>query len=157
MMKRMLTILFGIVLLAVPSTAIFAYDQGLATSYEKFFQPFSGGATAKTLQQIKVPDFVKAVKKGGKLVVLDVRTPAESGVFGMTVPGTLTIPMDQVFKPENLAQIPTDQKVVVVCKAGHRAFVIAWRCATPVLRTSIFSRVVLTPSDSKAVLTGQQV
>ncbi len=48
-MKRMLTILFGIVLLAVPSTAIFAYDQGLAAGYEKFFQPFAGGATANAL------------------------------------------------------------------------------------------------------------
>jgi len=125
-MKRMLTIFFGIVLLAVPSTAIFAYNQDLAASYEKFLRPFAGGTTAKTLQQIKVPDFMKAVKKGEKLVVLDVRTPAESGVFGINVPDTLTIPMDQVFEPENLARIPTDQKVVVVCKAGHRAFVVAF-------------------------------
>ena len=44
----------------------------------------------------------------------------------MTAPGTLKIPMAQVFKPENLARIPTDGKVVVVCKAGHRAYVVAF-------------------------------
>jgi len=30
-----------------------------------------------------------------------------------------------VFKPENLAQLPTDKKIVVVCKKGFRASIVA--------------------------------
>jgi rhodanese-related sulfurtransferase len=34
--------------------------------------------------------------------------------------------MDQVFKPESLAQIPTDRPVVVTCKSGVRCTAIAF-------------------------------
>lgn len=118
-------ILCGLLLLLVPVSAAYAYDQGLAASYEKFFAPFSAKATAKSLQMMKVPDFVQALHKGEPFVVLDTRTPAETGIYRMSVPGTLLIPMNEVFEPRNLARIPTDQKVVVVCKAGHRATAIA--------------------------------
>ena len=104
---------------------VFAYDKGLAKSYEQYFTPFNGKATAKALQFIKMPDFVKAVLAGEKMYILDVRTPVESGMYGLTVPGSHAIPMNQVFKPEILARIPTDQKVVVACVAGHRAMAIA--------------------------------
>lgn len=125
-MKRMCTVAVLFLLVVVPTGAMSAYDEALASSYQKFFEPFSEGATAKSLQMVPVPDFVKALQKGEPWVVLDVRTPAESGIYGITLPGTLAIPMDQVFKPENLARIPTDQKVAVVCKGGHRATAIAF-------------------------------
>lgn len=74
---------------------------------------------------IKTPDFVKAVQTGQEMFVLDIRTPAETGMYGLTLPGSTAIPMNHVFKPGNLARIPTDQKVVVVCKGGHRAMATA--------------------------------
>ncbi len=124
-MKRLFAIVCGIALVLVPVATVQAYNQGLASSYDQFFQPFTGGATAKSLQMMKIPDFVNALKKGEKITVLDIRTPAETGIFVMSVPQTLVVPMDQVFKPDNLARIPKDQKVVVVCKAGHRATAVA--------------------------------
>jgi len=119
---EILLLLIGISLLS--TTAAWAYDKALAESYEQYFTPFSGKATPKALQMINTPDFVKSVKAGEKLFILDIRTPAETGIYGLTIPGSIAIPMDQVFKPDNLARIPTEKKVVVVCKAGHRAMAV---------------------------------
>lgn len=118
--------LLGLIVISVlASGTAWSYDQGLAGSYEQYFAQFSGKATPKALQMIKTPDFVKAVQMGEQMFVLDIRTPAETGIYGLTLPGSTAIPMNQIFKPENLARIPTDQKVVVVCKGGHRAMAIA--------------------------------
>ena len=54
-------------------------------------------------------------------MTLDVRTPAEIGVFTSILPGALTIPVYVLFSEANLARIPTDKTVVVLCKSGTRA------------------------------------
>ena len=118
--------LFLLVILSVffinPS---FAYDQGLAKSYEQYFSPFSGKDTPKALQMIPTKVFIESLKKGDELFVVDVRTPGETGVYGLNLSNSIVIPMNEVFKPENLAKIPTTGKVVIVCKAGHRAMAVA--------------------------------
>jgi rhodanese-related sulfurtransferase len=146
-MKIVLRILCALVFLAIPSTSLLAYNQDLAASYETFFEPFAGKATAKNLQMMQVPDFVAAVKNGEKLVVLDTRTPAETGIFVMSTPDTLVIPMNEVFKAENLARIPTEQKLVVVCKAGHRATAVAMA-----LRHIGFEKVFVLKGGAKALV-----
>jgi rhodanese-related sulfurtransferase len=120
-MKRSILMLL-LILLGLPTAQ--AYDQGLARNYEKFYAPFAGADTMKQLRMLPVEDFMKAVKGGEKLTVLDIRAPGETRVIGFNLPNTLTISMDQVFTPENLERIPTDRKVVVVCKGGHRATAI---------------------------------
>lgn len=120
-MKKLMLIL---AMLLISSTS-WSFDQGLAKSYAQYFQPFDGKATSKALQFVKVPDFVNAIKSGEKLFVLDVRTPAETGVIAMGVSDKLVVPMNHVFTPAVLSRIPTDRKVVVVCKAGVRAMAIA--------------------------------
>ena len=102
-----------------------AYDKGMASSYEQYFAPFVGKETTTALQLIKPNDFVNAIKKGDKMFVLDIRTPGETAIVGLTIPSSAAIPMDQVFKPANLARIPTDRYVVVVCQGGVRAMAIA--------------------------------
>ena len=103
----------------------FGYDAELAQRLEKFYQPFEGKGAAKHLQFILARAFVAAIKAGEKLLILDVRTKAETGIFGITLPESMAVEMSQVFKPETLDTIPTDRKVVVVCKAGYRATAIA--------------------------------
>lgn len=120
-MKKL--ILIVVMFLLTTSTA-WAYDQQMAESYAQFFKPFSEKATAKSLHMIKTPDFVKGVR-AGKLFVLDIRTPGESGVFGITIPESVAIPMDQVFRAENLASLPTTGKIVIVCKSGHRSMAVS--------------------------------
>lgn len=124
------------VLLFFAASSTWSYDMSLANSYEQYFMQFAGKSTPKALQMIPTDKFVKAVQSGEKMFIIDVRTPAETSIYGVTIPGTLAIPMDQLFKPENLARIPSDQKVVVVCKAGHRAMAVA-----TALRHSGFSNV----------------
>ena len=113
-----------------------AYDQPLAESYESYFEPFKGKATGKAMQQMPIPKFVLEVRSGSDFYLIDIRTPAESSIVGLTLPGTVAIPMNQLFRAENLARIPTDRKVVVTCKAGHRGMAV-----TTALRHIGFSNV----------------
>lgn len=101
------------------------YNTQLAENYEKFLASYANENLTKALGRITVEDFVKAVKNGDEFCVLDVRTPAETNIVGVMLKNTLNIPMNEVFKQENLAKIPTDKKVVVVCQGGPRAAVIA--------------------------------
>lgn len=104
---------------------VFSYDQKLAGSYEQYFSSFSGKDTGKALQMIPANVFVESLKKGEKLFIVDVRTPGETGVYGFHLANSVAIPMNEIFKPSNLAKIPTDQKVVIVCKSGNRAMAVA--------------------------------
>jgi rhodanese-related sulfurtransferase len=97
------------------------YDVELAASYAKLFEPAIGARTGKALHLIKPDQLVKELQAGKQIVALDVRTPNEFGVFGLTVPGSIEMPINEVFLPENLERIPQDKTVVVVCKAGTRA------------------------------------
>ena len=121
-MKKILALLITLIL---SSSAVFAYDADLARRFEQFYSPFDGKTCAKALQQIPAPDFIKAIKAGEKLFVLDVRTLGETGLYGITLKDSLAVPMGKVFTKETLDQIPTDGKVVVICKGGHRAMAVA--------------------------------
>lgn len=100
------------------------WNADLAASYRHFFSPFSDAGTMAALQMMPVEAFLAAVKAGEPLVVLDVRTPGETGVIGFTFPGCLTVPMDQVFTTEVLDKLE-GRKVVVACQGGHRATAVA--------------------------------
>ena len=51
--------------------------------------------------------------------LLDVRPVAEYRAD--TVPGAINIPMPDLAKPENLAKLPTDKPILVICNTGHTA------------------------------------
>lgn len=68
---------------------------------------------------------IEAIKKQEGVVLLDVRTKQEQSIIGLTYKTSLNLPMNEVFKPENLAKIPTDKKVIVTCQSGVRCTVIA--------------------------------
>lgn len=106
------------------ATSSYAYDAESAKSYEKMFAPAVGAKTDSELHYIKADAVIKKILAKEDLVFLDVRTPAETAVFGMTLPNSLNIPVDQVFKPENLDRLPTDKTLIVICKSGTRASAI---------------------------------
>lgn len=103
------------------STPAWSYDAALAESYAKLFAPVEGAQAGKAMHLMKPEAFVNRIGENGALVVLDIRTPAETGIFGITLPGTLVIPLNTLFSEASLARIPTDKTVVVVCKSGTRA------------------------------------
>jgi len=99
-------------------------DLELAAGYQQFFSSFSAAGTMAALKMMPVDAFLCALKTEEPPLVLDVRTPGETGVIGFTFPGALAVPMDRVFTPEVLDKL-ADKKVVVVCQAGHRATAVA--------------------------------
>ncbi|MCG6859945.1 MAG: rhodanese-like domain-containing protein [Chromatiaceae bacterium] len=108
----------------VSGTAL-AYDESLAKTYEQFFAPFEEKQVVKALHLLPPDKVVEAIKKGEEIVLLDVRTKQEQSIVGLTYRNSLSMPMNEVFKPENLAKIPTDKRVIVTCKSGVRATVIS--------------------------------
>ncbi|UHD17929.1 rhodanese-like domain-containing protein [Thiocapsa bogorovii] len=121
-MKRLFAVLILGVLL-VPSAL--AYDEVLAKNYELFFSTFEESQVPKAMHLIPPDKLVTAIKNGEDLVFMDVRTNAEQSIVGVTYPNSLSMPMNEVFEPDNLARIPTDKKVVVTCQSGVRCTVIA--------------------------------
>lgn len=117
-------LLIVVFFITISISGVSAYDKMMAESYDQYFKPFSEKATSKSLHMIKTADFVKDVR-AGKLFVIDIRTPGETAIYGITIPESVAIPMDQVFNPANLALLPTTGKIVIVCKAGHRAMAIS--------------------------------
>jgi rhodanese-related sulfurtransferase len=77
------------------------------------------------LHNLPVKDFVAALKAGEPLFVVDVRTPGETGIYGFRAPAGMVAPLPTLFAPETLDRLPTDRKIVVVCKGGHRAMAAA--------------------------------
>ena len=107
----------------VSGTAL-AYDETLAKTYEQFFDSFEEKQVPKALHLLPPEKVVDAIKKGEEIVLLDVRTKQEQSIIGLTFHDSLSLPMNEVFRPENLAKIPTDKKVIVTCKSGVRCTVI---------------------------------
>ncbi len=120
-MKKCIFILLVTVLF---SGSALAYDESLARTYESFFSSFEEKQVPKALHFIPPEKVVDAIKKGEDIVLLDVRTRQEQSIIGLTFSNTLSLPMNEVFRPENLTKIPTDKKVIVTCKSRVRCTVI---------------------------------
>jgi rhodanese-related sulfurtransferase len=119
-MKRMMLLSAGVVALLVAPTTL-AYDAELAKGFASLFEPVQGQKAGAGLHLMKPEKLLEQLKAGEAIVTLDVRTPAEADVLGMTVPNAMVIPLNVLFLPENLARIPTDKPVVIVCKSGTRS------------------------------------
>jgi rhodanese-related sulfurtransferase len=120
----------------------------LAESYAKLFAPVKGAGAGKALHLIPPDSLLNKVKAKEPLVVLDIRTPAETGVYSATLPGSLVIPVNELFTEARLALIPTDKTVVVLCMSGVRA-----TAAGTALRHIGFENVYILKGGFKA-LTG---
>jgi rhodanese-related sulfurtransferase len=115
---RLSTVLLTAIFVAAPAAA---YDQGKAAEYAQMFATVQGAKAGKELQLLKPEQFVKQVRGGKPFVTVDVRTPGETQFFTSNLPGHLVIPLAELFKPEQLAKLPTDKPIVVMCKSGTRA------------------------------------
>jgi rhodanese-related sulfurtransferase len=154
MLKRLLVSFFLAVYVAVSAPAwssdteiAKSYTELLAKSYAELFAPVQGAGAGKALHLIKPDAFLDKVKTIEPLVVVDVRTPAETDVFGVTLPGALMIPINKLFTPANLARIPTDKTVVVICLSGTRA-----TAAGTALRHIGFENVYILKGGYKALV-----
>jgi len=117
-MRQLLILLFTAMIVAMP---VNAYDHAKADGYADMFATVQGAKAGKALHMIKPDQFVKDVRLGKSYVTVDIRTPGETRFFTASLPGHLVIPLEQLFRPENLARLPEDQPIVLICKSGTRA------------------------------------
>lgn len=104
--------------MAVPAVA---YDHGLAADYVQMFATVQGPTVGKELHLIKPDRFVNDVRAGKQFVTVDIRTPGETRFFTGNLPGHLVIPLSQLFEQDQLARLPDDKPIVIICKSGTRA------------------------------------
>ena len=103
----------------------FAYDEEKAKYFDAFYSQFTPKVLAKATMDASADDLMKMIREGEKFTILDARTPAETEIIGMKLPNTLEIPMNEVFKEENLKRLPTDQKLILLCHSGSRVTMMA--------------------------------
>ncbi|MCB1785323.1 MAG: rhodanese-like domain-containing protein [Chromatiaceae bacterium] len=121
MKTRFLKYIFLVVTSALLAMPAIAYDQGRADQYAQMFAQVQGAKAGKALHLINPDQFVEAVRRGQPYVTLDIRTPEETQFFTGNLPGHLAIPLAQLFDHEQLAKLPTDRPIVVMCLSGTRA------------------------------------
>lgn len=99
----------------------FAYDRDLAQRFHAMFSMMTPELIAKRPCQVTTSQLIEMIKKKEPFIIVDVRTPQETAIVGVTWKDKLEIPLHELFKPENLAKLPKDRKIVVVCHTGDRA------------------------------------
>jgi len=100
---------------------VIAYDQAAADAFAQMFSPVQGAKAGKELHLIAPEQFVKAVRAGKDYVTVDIRTPGETRFFTGNLPGHLVIPLNELFTHDQLARLPTEKPIVVLCLSGTRA------------------------------------
>jgi rhodanese-related sulfurtransferase len=132
MMKKLL-VLLALVAFAVPALAdddIGEYASHVAKSHMKGVPPGIYAHTAARLadffaetngaRTIFAADLKVRIEQGVEQMIVDTRPPADYAAGH--VPGAISLPLNALFQPESLAQLPTDgTPIVLVCHTGHTA------------------------------------
>ena len=85
-----------------------------AARLDAFFTETKGART------IFAQDLLARIEAGTPQLLVDTRTPADFAKGH--VPGAVNIPLDTLFRSENLAMLPTDgTPIVIICHTGHTA------------------------------------
>ncbi len=90
-----------------------------------FFSFFTSEYLAKQPCRVKPSALLHWIRKREKVLIVDIRTPEETSLVGFTYENTLRIPMNRLFKRENIEKLASygDYKIVVACRAGVRSLV----------------------------------
>ena len=147
-MKRKLMQLSAVLLSAlVVTTPVAAYDQGKTGEYSQMFATVQGPKAGKELHLMKAEQFVNQVRGGRQFVTVDIRTPGETRFLTSNLPGNLLIPLAELFKLEQLATLPVDKPIVIMCKSGTRA-----TAAATALRQIGFTETYVLKGGFKALI-----
>ncbi|MFQ3573865.1 MAG: rhodanese-like domain-containing protein [Thermodesulfovibrionales bacterium] len=111
--------------LALFNVDVHAYDKEMAKKFNGMFSQFTPEMVAKRPCEVDGKGFFEMIKKKEPFVILDIRTPQEMEIVGITYKDTIRIPMHDLFKEENLNKLPKDKKIIVVCHTGTRAVAAA--------------------------------
>lgn len=113
MKKILMVFVAGLVLLSVAARA------GAADDLAKRMSDLLVTAPAAGHWQFKAADVSKMIaEKKGDFIVVDVR-PEKPGQQPGKIAGSIYIPYSQILTAENLAKLPKDKKVILVCVTGQ--------------------------------------
>jgi len=118
-MKKLLLAI--VTLSLVTAGSALAWDADFAAKADKLLGRMDQQTLSTSPCKIAPEKALEMMRNGEEITLLDVRTPAEMGVVGLTWKKTLRIPLDELFKPENLDRLPKTGKLVLVCHSGNRA------------------------------------
>lgn len=136
--------ILGLVFLSVFARGALAYDGDLAAKMAPSLAKMDQAALTKATSKLTMENFLAAYAKKEKMIILDIRTPAETRL--VAIPGSLQIPLDKLMNKDSLDRLPTDEKIVVVCHSGSRAGI-----ATVLLRMVGFSNAVYLDGGASAL------
>lgn len=118
-MKKSLSIL-SLALAATLSFNAQAFDEAMAAKVDAVASQLTQANLAKGGCKLSAEDALKLINEGKeKVTLLDVRTRAEAKI--VAIPKAIHIPLDELFRKENLARLPSDGKLLVICHSGNRA------------------------------------
>lgn len=121
-MKQTLRSTSAILLL---SLSAHAYDATKAQEFNAFYSHMTQKACADSKLFIEADDVMKMLREKKPFTMLDVRTDGEAAVISLSGENALHIPINVLFKKENLDTLPTDKPIMIVCHSGTRATLAA--------------------------------
>ncbi len=121
-MKQTLRSTSAILLL---SLSAHAYDATKAQEFNAFYSHMTQKACADSKLFIEADDVMKMLREKKPFTMLDVRTDGEASVISLSGENALHIPINVLFKKENLDTLPTDKPIMIVCHSGTRATLAA--------------------------------
>jgi len=86
------------------------------------FSSWKGKVTKGQTGKIILPD--ELAQKLDSVFLLDVRDTDEFSEF--QIPGSINIPLGELFNPETMSRIPKDKQVVTICPHGSRAMIASF-------------------------------
>ncbi len=81
------------------------------------------------------PDNLAKKLKDPNVYLLDVRDFDEFSDY--SIPGSINIPLSEVFKPENISKIPQDKEIITICPHGNMAMIATFALARNGIKASI--------------------
>ncbi len=147
-MRKLSLLVASFLLLMFFAVDSFAYDKEMAKRFDALFSQFTPEMVAKRPCEVDGKGLFEMIKKKEPFVILDIRTPQEMQMVGITYKDTIRIPMHELFKEANLNKLPKDKKIVVVCHTGTRAV-----AATMALMATGFQNVVYFKGGISALAT----
>ena len=86
------------------------------------------GLVGKDTRAVITPEELwSKIKKKEDLVLVDVRQPDEFSDF--KIPGSINIPLPELFNKESLDKIPKNKQVITICPHGNRSMIGAFALA----------------------------
>ena len=121
-MKRLLQSAIAVLVLALSANA---YDATKAQELNGFYSHMTQKVCANSKLFVKATDVMKMLREKKQFTMLDVRTDGEAAVISLSGENALHIPINVLFKKENLDKLPTNKPIIVVCHSGTRATLAA--------------------------------